>query len=120
MQNRAQLRQQQKRWAVFMHLSLLLGQSLLPIVGWLVPILLWWYYKKSSPYLDLLGRKLHDFLLNLLGLYLVSFVLSFVGIGYLFFALVYALGIGLPLWGAYRESQDELVNYPGLFRFFYP
>ena len=108
---------EQRNWAVILHLSVLLGNTLLPAIGWLVPFVLWQLKKDEYLYVDRVGRKVNNFLLNLLVLYLVGSVLSVIGVGFIILAVIWVMSVIIPIVAAVKESKGESFDYPVLFSF---
>lgn len=108
---------EQRNWAVVMHLSILLGNTLLPVIGWFIPFLLWNMKKDESLFLDQTGRQVNNFLLNLLVLYVFGSLLTVIGIGILVLIAVYIVSVILPVLAAIKTSKGQRFDYPSLFSF---
>ncbi|MEC9283134.1 MAG: DUF4870 domain-containing protein [Bdellovibrionota bacterium] len=110
-------RREQRNWSVMMHLSILLGNTILPVIGWFVPLMIWLSKRDQSVYLDRVGRQVNNFLLNLLVLHVFGLLLTTIGIGLLVIGVVYVISILLPIYAAIKESKNEIYEYPSFFSF---
>lgn len=108
---------EQRNWSVVMHLSILLGNTLLPVLGWLVPFIIWQLKKDDSIYIDQTGRKVNNFLLNLLVFYIFGGLLTVIGIGFLILVALWFVSIVLPIVAAIKESKGQSYDYPSFFSF---
>ncbi len=109
--------QETRQWAMALHLSLLAGY-IVPLAGFVAPIVIWQVKKRDMPELDLHGRIVANWMVSLLIYVVLSLLLIFVLIG---IPLLWALGIisvVFPIVGAIKASQGELWRYPGSVTFF--
>ncbi len=114
--------EQANQAALLMHLSQLLGHTALPVLGWLVPILIWQFKKSEHPDLDAHGKSIANWIFSELIYGAVCTFLAFTVIG-LIAAIplgiaLYLLGIILPIVGAMRARDGELYEYPLTLQFF--
>ncbi|MFK8137153.1 MAG: DUF4870 domain-containing protein [Bdellovibrionales bacterium] len=108
---------EEKNWLVGMHLSVLLGFSLFPLVGFLVPFVIWRVKRDESPWFELHGKEITNFMINVVVWQLIGGILSVIGIGILIIFLTYALGVILPVYAALKVSRFQDYKYPTPFRF---
>ncbi len=106
-----------RQWAMFIHLSLLAGH-VVPLAGFVVPIVLWQMKKEESEFIDENGRMavnwfMTEFVYLLVGLVLC---LAFIGIP-LIFALI-VVGIVFPIVGGLKANDGIAWKYPMVIRFF--
>jgi len=102
-----------RRWAFFLHLSILAGFAL-PILGLIVPICIWQIKKDEFPSLDRHGKNALNWILSVV-IYgsagaLLAFVFVFVG-----FAILFALavcGVAFPIMAAIRANDGRFWKYP--------
>jgi uncharacterized Tic20 family protein len=103
--------QDTRQWALFLHLSQFLGY-LIPLAGFLAPILIWQLKKNDCPGLDAHGRAVVNWLISGLIYAAISGVLVLVLIGIpLLWALALA-GILFPIIGAIKANSGEVWKYP--------
>jgi uncharacterized protein len=99
------------QWGLFLHLSQLAGM-IIPIAGFIAPILIWQLKKGEFPELDLHGKNVANWLISAFIYACVCVVLSLVGIGIFgLFALV-ILGVVFPIIGAIKANNGEVWKYP--------
>ncbi len=105
-----------RNWAMHLHLSQLLGYAV-PILGLVVPILIWQIKRTDIPDLDRHGRIVLNWIVtSLIGLVVLSVLAWFlIGIPLLF--IWGLLCVLFPLFGAYKASQGQVWQYPLAIRF---
>lgn len=103
--------------AMFLHFSQYLG-FVLPIIGFVAPILIWQLKKEDIPELDIHGRIVANWLLSSLIYSLVCGVLTFVLIGFLGFLILAGLSLTFPIIGGIKANDGQPWDYPGSIRFF--
>jgi len=113
----ADLEQQTRQWAMFIHLSSLMG-LIVPLAGMIVPIILWQIKKTELPGIDVHGKIVANWIISSLIYAVICGVLIFVLIGIpLLFALC-IVGIVFPIIGGIKASNGEVWNYPLSIQFF--
>jgi len=105
------------QWGMFIHLAQLCG-FLVPVAGWVVPLVLWLLKKDESPILDRHGRIVMNWLLTELILIIVAIPLCFVIVGIPLLVAVSIAGVVLPIIGGVKASSGVVWPYPVAFRFF--
>jgi uncharacterized protein len=108
------IEQQTRQWAMFLHLSLLLGLSL---VGFVVPIVIWQVKKAELPELDRHGKIVVNWIISSLIYGFVSFILAFVLIGIPLLILLGVLTVVFPIVGGIKANNGEVWRYPLSIRF---
>jgi uncharacterized Tic20 family protein len=112
-----QNQQQVGQWALFLHLSQLAG-LIVPVAGWIVPILIWQIKKQEMPALDPHGKVVVNWILSALIYATVSIILIFFVIGIPILIVLMMLGIIFPIIGAIKAANGEIWQYPLSIRFF--
>lgn len=100
-----------------LHLSQLAGY-VIPVLGLVLPIVMWATNKDQFPEVDQHGRVIFNWMVSALIYGAIFFVLIFLLIG---FPLLIALGICaivFPIIGAIKANEGALWRYPGSIRFF--
>ncbi len=105
------------QWAVLLHLSQFAG-FVVPIAGFVAPILIWQMKKQDDPILDLHGKNIANWLISSLIYGFVSGILIFVVIGLLGLLVLIVLGVVFPIIGAIKANNGEVWEYPLAIRFF--
>jgi uncharacterized Tic20 family protein len=105
------LEQQARDWALFLHLSQLLG-FMVPLGGLIAPLLIWQVKKDELPALDAHGKLVMNWVLSALIYTIVAGLLSLIVIGIPLLIIVLVLGVVFPIVGGIKASNGELWPYP--------
>jgi len=106
-------------WAMFCHLSGLLGWAI-PVVGHVAgPLIIWQVKKNDIPSIDEHGREATNFQLSLM-IYLlaggiIAFIASFACIGFLLFPALGAVAIAGAIFtviGGIKANEGVVYRYP--------
>ena len=104
-------------WGMILHLTVLAG-FVVPIAGWVTPIIIWQVKKDELPEIDEHGKIVVNWLISGLIYGFICFLLVFVLIG---IPLMIVLGIVctvFPIIGGIKANNGEYWPYPGSLRFF--
>ncbi len=96
----------EKIWAIFCHLSLLLG------IGFLLPLVVWLAKRDDSPAVAAHAREALNFHLSLYIYGLISAVMIFVCIGYFLLMGLAIFGAVCAILAALQASKGRLFHYP--------
>lgn len=110
------LQDQSRRWAMLLHLSLLAGH-LIPLAGFVAPVLIWQNKKEIYPDLDIHGRNAANWILSELIYLAIGILLAPFMIGFLIVIPVGIAAIAFPILGALKASNGEAWKYPLTFEF---
>lgn len=105
------------QWALFLHLSQLVGY-VVPFIGWIAPILIWQLKKEEIPSLDAHGKVVVNWILSSLIYFAVSGILIIVIIGIPMLIALMVLGIIFPIMGAVKADNGIVWKYPLSIQFF--
>jgi hypothetical protein len=100
-----------KDYYVLMHLSQYSGMAV-PILGIIVPIVLWVINKDNDPLVDAHGRNILNWNISLLIYFAICFLLVFLFIGFILIWIPCILMIVYPIIGAAKASNGEVWKYP--------
>lgn len=103
-------------WAMILHFSQFAGY-VVPIAGFLAPIVIWQLKKDDLPTLDAHGRNVTNWLITEFLFSILCTILFFVGIGFLGFLVLAVLSVIFPIIGGIKASQGEVWKYPLTIRF---
>jgi uncharacterized Tic20 family protein len=107
----ADVEQQTRQWAMFLHFSLLAG-LVVPLAGLILPVALWQVKKAELPGLDRHGRVVTNWIISSL-LYAVLFaLLAFLFIGIPLLVALAIVGIVFPIIGGIKANSGEVWKYP--------
>lgn len=106
-----------KQWAMYCHMSALLG---IPLGGltFLGPLVLWLTKRDVSPFVDAHGKEALNFQLNILVPFLVTIPIAIVTAGYgliLTFAVLIYGGVMAILAGM-KAGEGQMYQYPAIIR----
>jgi uncharacterized protein len=108
-------------WSMFMHFSLLCG-FFIPIIGLVVPIVMWQIKKDESEIIDKHGRIIVNWIITFIILATAFLILCFAIIGIFIGApFLWALsiaGIVFPIIGGIKANSGEVWPYPFSIKFF--
>ena len=112
---------EKRMWAMFIHLSVLAGLFVVPIAGWILPIVLWQIKKDDIPELDIHGRIVVNWLLSSL-IYTaicIPLALSIIGIPLVPVVIlaVFVMNIIFSVIGGIKANNGEVWHYPMSFQF---
>lgn len=108
-----------KWWAVALHLSQFAGY-LVPLAGFVVPIVIWQTTNQDYPEIDQHGRTVANWIISDLIYLAISGVFVLVGIGVPLLIVLGVLGIIFPIIGAVNAATGRCWQYPITIKFFGP
>lgn len=108
-----------KWWAMALHLSQFAGY-VVPLAGFVVPIVIWQVMKNDYPEIDEHGRGVANWIVSHLLYIIGAALLSLVGIGIPILIVLGILGIVFPIIGAVRAAEGRFWPYPMTITFFGP
>ena len=103
--------QQTRQWGLFLHLSVLAGFGV-PLVGVVVPILIWQLKKAEFPGLDVHGKNAVNWIISALIYGVVGIILTMVIIGGPLLIVLGVLGVVFPIIAAIKANNGEIWQYP--------
>jgi uncharacterized Tic20 family protein len=106
-----------RQWAMFLHLSMLAG-TVVPVAGWVAPIVIWQIKKDELPEIDEHGRIVVNWMISAAIYFAVSFLLIFVIVGIPLMAVLGIISVVFPVIGGIKASKGEIWPYPMSLRIF--
>jgi uncharacterized Tic20 family protein len=107
----AEKERQTRQWATLLHLSLLSG-FLVPLAGFVVPVLIWQLKKDELPGLDPHGKMVINWILSLLLYGVLSLLLLIVLIGIPLLLALWVIAIVFPIIGTIKANEGVVWKYP--------
>lgn len=110
-QNNPTVSEKDKQYAMFIHLSQFAG-LLIPLLGWVLPLILWQTKKNTSAFIDTNGKIVMNWIISSLIYGIICYLLVFLLIG---FVLLPALGICSIIFiiiGSIKANNGEMWPYP--------
>lgn len=101
-----------RQWAMFMHLSALIGYFLVPFGSIVAPLVMWQMKKNESPFIDEQGKEALNFQITVAIAVIVCLILSFVLIGLLLLPLVGLAALILTIMGGIKANEGVSYRYP--------
>jgi len=98
-------------WAMLIHLSQFCGFAL-PILGWIVPLILWLVKKDESAYIDTHGKIVLNWIISEFIYLIICALLVFVIIGIPLLIGLGIVGVIFPILGALKANEGECWAYP--------
>lgn len=108
------VREGERTYAMFMHLTLILYAAFFPIV---VPLIMWQIKRMESTFIDDHGREAVNFQISLVIYMVIALVLSTICIGIPLVFATYALGLVGMILGSIRAYRGCYFRYPMCIRF---
>ena len=113
---------EERQWAMFAHLSALLGAVLTGAVGgwgsFIGPLVIWLVKKDSMPFVDDQGKEALNFNITVSAVFLLLWVLTFATLfigGILTFPLMFIIGIAALVFiviAAIKSNEGVAYRYP--------
>jgi uncharacterized protein len=107
-----------RQWAMLLHFSLL-AAFVIPILGLIVPIIIWQIKKTDLPEIDAHGKVVVNWIISAIIYSAVCFALSFIFIGMPLVMVLTVLCVIFPIIGGIKANNGELWPYPLSIRFFH-
>lgn len=100
-----------RMWSMFIHFSVLAG-FVVPVAGWILPIVLWQIKKDELPEVDVHGKIVANWLISTIvyGFICILLVLVFIGIP-LLILLTFVTTI-YSIIGGIKANSGEVWEYP--------
>ena len=108
----------ENEWAMVLHLSQFAGY-IAPLLGFVVPILIWQILKEDLPSLDRHGRIVMNWLISSLLYAVLCVILSFALVGIPLLVILAVLAIVFPIIAALKANSGEEWVYPMSIGFFF-
>jgi uncharacterized Tic20 family protein len=106
----------ERTYTTFIHLSLI-AHSILPVIAFAVPLVMWLVKKDESAYINDHGREAVNFQISL-GIYNIIFsVLIFLLVGIPLLIALQIFSIVVMILAAIAANRGELYRYPMTIRF---
>jgi uncharacterized protein len=98
-------------WAMFLHLSSLAG-CIIPLAGFIAPIVIWQIKKDESPMIDEHGKIVVNWIISSVIYGCICLLLSFLLIGIPLLFVLALLSLIFPIIGGVKANNGELWKYP--------
>lgn len=103
--------QEERQMGMFLHLSQL-ASLVVPLLGIVLPIVLWQTQKEKMPALDAHGKMVVNWMISCVIYAVVSVILVFVVVGILLLIALGVIAVVFPIIGAVKANNGELWKYP--------
>ncbi len=103
-----------RQWAMFLHFSLLAG-LIIPILGLIVPIIIWQLKKTDLPEIDAHGKVVVNWSISAIIYWVITCGIifeGFINIGVSLLFILIALLIFFSIIGGIKANNGELWKYP--------
>ena len=106
-----------RQWAVLLHLSTLLG-FVLPVLGFVVPIIIWQWKKSELPDIDAHGKIVANAIVSYIIWGAIALPLCILLIGFFLLWILGILAVIFPIIAALKARDGQVWDYPLCFKFF--
>ena len=104
-----------RQWAMFCHLSALLG-IWIPFGTLIGPLVLWQLKRESDPFIDAQGKEALNFQITVAIAAAISLLLMIVVIGFFLFGLVAIGALVLTIIAGVKANEGQPYRYPFTWR----
>ena len=109
--------QQTRQWAMFLHFSQLVGH-LIPMGGFIIPLVIWQMQKSTLPGIDGHGKVVCNWIISELLYGILCFLLFFFIVGFPLLMILGVLAVVFPIIGGIKANSGEVWKYPLSIPFF--
>lgn len=102
---------EERQWAMFVHFSLLAG-LLVPLAGYILPIVLWQTKKAEMPSIDAHGHVVVNWMITSVIYWAVGIALALLFIGIPLLIALGIVGIVFPILGGLKANEGVVWRYP--------
>lgn len=110
---------EERQWAMFAHLSALLGLVTGGLGCFLGPLVIWLVKRETMPFVDDQGKEALNFNITVFGvsviLMIIGTILMVILIGFLFYLMVFAIGVFwlvITIIAAIKANEGVRYRYP--------
>ncbi|OLF51129.1 DUF4870 domain-containing protein [Pseudomonas chlororaphis] len=107
--------QEVRQWAMFCHLSALLG-IWIPFGTLIGPLVLWQVKRETDPFIDAQGKEALNFQITVALASLVCFLLMVVLVGFLLFGVLAIGALVLTIIAGVKANEGVAYRYPFTWR----
>ena len=114
--NSTYLTQYEKNWAMYCHLSTLIGW-IIPFGDLILTMILWNNKKDTSEFINMHGKEALNYQITFYIWTTVFAMLACIWIGIPFLFLLVIVDVTIPIIASIKASNGEFYKYPLIFRF---
>ncbi len=103
---------EERNWAMFAHLSALIGYFLLPFGSIIAPLIIYLMKKDQSPFIAEHARESLNFQISLALYAIVSAILILVLVGFLLLGVIWVAGVIFTIIAGVKASNGVPYRYP--------
>ena len=107
--------QEVRQWAMFCHLSALLG-IWIPFGNLIGPLILWQMKRESDPFIDAQGKEALNFQITVAIVTAICILLMLVIVGFFLYGLVTIAALVLAIIGGVKANEGFPYRYPFTWR----
>lgn len=104
-----------RQWAMFCHLSALLG-IWIPFGTLIGPLILWQWKRETDPFIDAQGKEALNFQITVVIASAICFLLMVIVIGFFLFGLVAIGALVLTIIAGVKANEGQPYRYPFTWR----
>lgn len=103
---------EERNWAMFAHLSALIGYFLLPFGSIIAPLIIYLMKKDQSPFIAEHARESLNFQISLAIYAIIAGILVLVLVGFLLLAVIWVAGVVFTIIAGVKASGGVSYRYP--------
>jgi uncharacterized protein len=111
------VRKEERTWAMFAHLSSLLGWIGIPLANLIAPLVIWQLRKDDMPFVGDQAKECLNFQISMTIYAIISIVLAILLIGIFFLIAVVIVDIIFTIIAAIKANEGVAYRYPLTIRF---
>ncbi|MCS1351732.1 DUF4870 domain-containing protein [Mechercharimyces sp. CAU 1602] len=108
---------EERAWAMWCHLSALIGYFLIPFGNVLGPLIIWLIKKDDSNFIDQQGKESLNFQITITVYMIVSIILMVILIGFVLAAVLYVGALVFMIIASIKANEGKEYRYPLTIRF---
>ena len=107
----------ERTWALFAHLSALVGYSVIPFGNIIGPLIVWLVKKDEMPFVNDQGKEAVNFQISVTIYFVIACLSLIVLIGLVLAPAVFLFGLVMTIVAAVKANNGEPYRYPLTIRF---
>ncbi|MEM1223913.1 MAG: DUF4870 domain-containing protein [Verrucomicrobiota bacterium] len=102
----------ERNWAMFGHLSALIGYLGIPFANIIAPLIIWQIKKEDMPFAAEQARECLNFQISMSIYFIISFILTFIVIGVFLMGAIVILNLVLTIIAGLKANEGKSYEYP--------
>ena len=107
---------EERQYAMCIHFAQFAG-CVIPVLGWLAPLILWQMKKETSSYIDTHGKIVMNWVITSFIFSVVSAILAIIGIGIILLGILAVCSFVFAILGGLKANEGVVWEYPFIIKF---